>query len=537
MIRVFALAAALLLAAGSCGPATPPGPTLIVALPVDQLRADLLERYDTLFTGGLRRLLDEGLVHPDATHDHAATYTAVGHTTLGTGVYPTRHGIVGNSWYERTPDGRWRSVYAVEDSSVSIPGFPDYPGRSPANIARAGLADWVLAHDPEARVAAVSGKDRGSIPMSATARGEVYWLLAEEGAFVTSSWYRDELPEWVVRFNEERMPVLYGDTIWEKSVPAGAEALALADAAEWESRGGGAFSTFPHRASVEATGGDDVRLRYNRWRQDTPFQGRAVIAFAEELIERLELGQRGTTVDYLVVGLSSPDYVGHRYGPLSLEQLDNLLHLDRDLGDFLTYLDRVVGEGKWVLGLSADHGVADVPETSTDPHHRRLTSEDRARIRAVAQEAADASDDPDPEARAERVAAALETVPEIVRAFPLHQIATPPTGDTLLDLFRHSYSADRLTGSFREHGVMAVFQEGMLENRSYGSTHGTPWLYDRAVPLIFHGAGVPAGRSGERVATVDFAPTLAALAGIPVPDDLDGRVVRAVAEGGVVSTP
>ena len=300
------------------------------------------------------------------------------------------------------------------------------------------------------------------------------------------------------------------------------------------------MSTFPHRAALEATGTDEQRLQYNRWRQDTPFQGGAIFAFARELVERLELGQRGI-VDYLVVGMSQTDYVGHHYGPLSLEQLDTLLRLDLELGHFLDFLDRVVGEGRWVLGLSADHGVADVPETApaSEPQRRRLASSDRARIAEVARTAAEASDDPDPLALAERVAAALETQPEIVRAFPLQHLEGAPTGDTLIDLFRNSRSAERLTGSFRDYGVMAIFQEGMLESRSYGSTHGTPWLYDRSVPLIFIGGGVTPGVSQERVATIDFAPTLAALAGVPAPSDLDGRAVvgQAVVSQAVAPPP
>lgn len=523
----------ILLVTTACGGSAPGGtaseaePTLIVALPVDQLRSDLLERYDSLFTDGLRRVLDEGLVHTNSTHDHAANYTAVGHTTLGTGVHPTRHGIVGNAWYEVAPEGGWTSsVYAVADPDSPILGHPDYPGRSPANIQRPGLADWVLAQDPEARVAAISGKDRGSIPMSATARGEVYWLLAEQGEIVTSSWYHDELPEWVAEFNRERMPELYGDTLWESIVPAGLEALTLPDSAPWEGFRGGRYATFPHRAAEEATGLDDQRLQFNRWRQNTPFPRKAVLAFAEELVERLELGQRGS-VDYLMVGISEVDYVGHHYGPHSPEQLDNLLRLDRELGEFLDDLDRVVGEGRWVMGVSADHGIADVPEAVDPPRDGvvRLTSEDRARIDAVAEAAAAEVGDDDPRARSERVAAALEATPEIAKAIPLHRLLEGPTGDTILDLFRNSMSTERYTSRYRDYGVEVVWQEGMLANRGYGTTHGSPWLYDRAVPLIFLGGGVPAGRSDERVATVDFAPTLAALAGVAVPDDLDGRAI------------
>lgn len=500
-----------------------PAVRLIVALPIDQLRPDLLDLYDHLFTGGLRRIRDQGLHHPNGTHDHAATATAVGHTTLGTGVYPTRHGIVGNEWRERVED-QWRTVYAVADSTVSIVGHPSYPGRSPANLYRGGLGDWLLAHSPESRVAAVAGKDRTAIPMSGTARGDVYWLLVDQGEFVTSTWYRDSYPDWVTRFNRERMPELYGDTVWESTVPPEAAHLTLPDSSTWEGPGGGRFASFPHRATLEATGVDEDRLRHNRWRGVTPFGGDAILAFAEEMVRQLELGRRGVT-DYLTVGLSQTDWVGHRYGPLSREQLDTLLRLDRGLGRFLAFLDDTVGEGRWVLGLSADHGVMDAPE---DLARRgfdagRVGGELTAELSRIAENAAAANGaSTDRDERADRVAAALQQHPDVGVAVPLHRLEAGATGDTIVDLFRNSYSRDRTTSRFREYDIQFAFREGLIAT-PIGSTHGSPYFHDRWVPITFVGPGVRPGVSPARAATVDFAPTLAALAGIPVPDDLDGE--------------
>jgi predicted AlkP superfamily pyrophosphatase or phosphodiesterase len=170
-------------------------PSLVVLMVVDQLTPDLLDRYDPLFTGGLRRLRDEGRRFVNATHDHSGTETAPGHTTLSTGVYPTRHTIVGNTWNVR--DGQnWRSQYCFEDLDALIVGFPELEGRSPRNLARSGLADWMVAQDPETRVVSVSRKDRGAIGLAAQASGEVYWLVEREGGFVTSDYYRSELADW-----------------------------------------------------------------------------------------------------------------------------------------------------------------------------------------------------------------------------------------------------------------------------------------------------------------------------------------------------
>jgi hypothetical protein len=186
--RPFMPLALATLAAAACQaqqPAPPgDGPTLVVMLSVDQLQADLFARYDALYTGGLRRLLDDGFRFENATHDHASTETAPGHTTLATGVYPTRHGIVGNTWFQREGD-TWRGVYSMEDLDSPILGQPDMPGRSAANIRRPGLGDWIQANDRDARVASLSRKDRSAIGLAAQARGEVYWLAGEAGVFAS----------------------------------------------------------------------------------------------------------------------------------------------------------------------------------------------------------------------------------------------------------------------------------------------------------------------------------------------------------------
>jgi len=516
------LALAMILVA--CAPGEADRPLLIVNLAVDQLRPDMLDHYDPLFTGGLRRLRDEGLHHPDGTHDHAYTGTAVGHAALGTGVHPTRNGIVGNTWWEEVSPGQWRSIYAVQDSLSPILGFPLSGGRSPSTLYRGGIADWVLAHSPESRVVSLSGKDRGAIPMAGTARGEVYWMHRGGGRFVTSSWYRDEYPEWVTRFNEERIPVLFGDSIWESSIPVEAGPfLRRPDASPWE--GDGVHTTFPHRMWEEATGAGSEQGRHNRWREATPALDRATLELTKEAVRELELGQRGV-VDYLAVALSATDYVGHEYGPWSHEQLDNLLHLDRGLGDFFDFLDAVVGRGAWVLGFSSDHGVLDIPETREAlgfPAGERLDPEDEARAVARMREVAEEFDDPSE--RAVRVAEVLEEFPFIAAAMPLHLLEQGIPSDSFGDLYRNSLSRIRITGSYYRAEVIVRLQEGMLNPREGGTTHTTVYHYDRWVPISFMGSGVPAGVSRERAATVDVAPTLAALARIPFPGDLDGRVL------------
>jgi hypothetical protein len=489
-------------------------PRLVVLLVVDQLRADLLDRYDDLFTGGFRRLRDGGYRFTQAAHDHANTETAPGHATLATGVVPTRHGIVANDWYV-TRDGRWRAFYNTADSTSPIVGAPTSAGRSPATLMRGGLADWVLAADPESRIASISRKDRAAIPMAGRAQGEVYWLLPSAGRFVTSSHYRSDYPDWVERFNADSMPRILGDSVWQLAVPAGAIARAWPDSYHFEADT--VHTTFPHRFPESGE-----RQRFRDWVADyTPGPDAAVLGLTREAIAALGLGTDEHT-DYLAVSFSQADFLGHLYGPFSLEQLDNLLRLDRLIGELLAVLDARVGRGRWVLALSADHGVATTPEyrAATGMPGLRLGSRDIARMdSAVAGLPPEAPDFQD------RVARALEALPfvaDVVTGAELERRELPQ--DSFIRLFRNSWFPSRPNGLLFRLGMELRWTEGTLQRSEPGGTsHGTPYWYDRHVPLVFYGSSVETGASAAPARTVDLAPTLAALAGIAVPTDLDGR--------------
>jgi predicted AlkP superfamily pyrophosphatase or phosphodiesterase len=482
---------------------------------IDQLRSDLLYGYSPVFTGGLRRLLDEGFAFDNATHDHAFTETAPGHHTLSTGVYPSRSGIVANTWWERDGDG-WKSVYAVEDSDHPILGYPDLTGRSPANNARTGIADWMLAQDPNTRIVAVSRKDRAAIGLAAQAHGEVYWMADRGGEFITSDYYHDRYPGWVARFNRSEMPGLYAQTEWDSELPPAAAAWTRPDTSRYELDG--QHTAFPHLAS-DLVDADDPR-ELNHWRYEfTPFPDAAVLAFSEEAIDELELGQRGS-VDFLGISLSQTDLVGHNFGPMSREQLDNLVKLDRELGAFFDYLDESVGPGRWVLAFSADHGVLDIPEQLADDGvpAARLGRADRDRFIATIRSVE--ADGP------EAVKRAIEQLPFVAAAYTFDEIESGQAADSFAVLYAHSHSRTRAPQLSARWGVYTRFRENTLIWGSNRATHGSPYRYDRDVPIVFLGAGVAQGRSSEAVATVDLAPTLARLAGITVPDDLDGHVLE-----------
>jgi predicted AlkP superfamily pyrophosphatase or phosphodiesterase len=494
---------------------SPQAPTLVVMISVDQMRADLIDRYAPAFHGGFRRLLDEGYKFTEASHAHANTETAVGHTTLSTGVFPSRSGIVANDW-QVNENGAWRNMYAVEDTASHILGVPNAPGRSPKNLLRGGLADWVMAADPEARVASISLKDRAAITMAGKTKGQVYWIVPALGRFVTSTYYRSEYPDWVTRFNDSVMPGLLADTIWEESVPQSLRYLARPDSAPYEADG--VHTTFPHLASQEAAPGG----RYS-WLLAKPWADRAVAALAKDAIDALQLGQRGH-VDFLALSFSATDYVGHAYGPLSQEQMDNLVRLDGELGTLFSYLDEHVGRGKWVVGLSADHGVLTMPEYLATHGEGAERTDVRTRVAALGQAVSDASKDGGTrDDIARRLAKIVEERGLVTKAYADADLTVGEPADSFAILVRNSYYPGRAAGYLSAYGVEIRFGYHELVAGPTGTSHGTPYWYDRHVPLILLGSGIQHGQSARGVYTVDLAPTLAALVGIGVPPDLDGE--------------
>ncbi len=528
-MALFALAAAVV----ACGAtAAPPlrtdvlwgsqaAPKLVVLVVVDQLRGDLLPEYSEAFSGGIRTLLDEGFQFTRTTHDHAVTSTAPGHATVSTGVHPAKHRMVANEWYE-VEDGDLKPMFAVADSSSPILGYTGYRGRSSANLARGGLADWIEEEDDDARIVSISRKDVAAINLAGKTKGEVYWLLQEFGKFATSGFYADRYPDWVVRFNEEVLPDVYSDTVWESQIPDELLHLTRPDTSQWEGAPG--RSGFPHLARAEVVSEGERGL--NTWRYGTPYPDKAVLHMAMAAVEERELGQRNE-VDFLALSFSQTDAMGHGYGPRSREQLDNLIRLDGLLGQLMTFLDEEVGEDNWVMALSSDHGVSDIPEHLETPV-ARLTVEDVREVLVKAQSVVvdqEASRDLAP-----RLVEALEALPSIRRVFTFADLEVDQPADSFTRLFANSHVPGRHVNQLTRFGVYIQWKPHSLVapswvTRRVGTDHRSAYYFDRWVPLIFYGAGINTGSSDGPAATVDIAPTLAALAGIPTPDDLDGKVL------------
>ena len=507
------------------GQAPPPGPTaarrvsLVVLVAVDQMRADYLARYASQWTGGFARIYRGGTVFEHGEQDHAATETAPGHATMLSGRYPTHTGIALN--------GR-----GVQDSLSPVLGAPDEIGASPRRFRGTTLYDWMLARDPDTRVLSVSRKDRAAIFPIGRARVPVYWLHA--GAFTTSRYYADSLPAWVQAFNRRTDAAHWAGATWTLLVPE--SAYPEPDSMPFEN--GGADYTFPHRFA--ATPGAAAR-QPNAF----PWIDSLTLAFALDGAHVLELGRRNRP-DLLSVSLSTTDAVGHAFGPDSREIHDQLLHVDRWLGQFLDSLARFVPAAGTLVVLTGDHGVTPLPEYSVTVRHRPggrvwlggvargADARLRKRFQAdfalgfdsgllVADVAALRAHGVDVDSLADALAAEAASVPGVAGVYTPRTLARAPSSDRHAELWRHMIPADY---GWLLCGVTApgyVWSAGGLD-----AEHGSTNPEDIAVPIAFYGAGIPAQRVERPVSTVDIAPTLAALLGVPPTEPLDGHVLHEV---------
>ena len=489
----------------------------MVVVVIDQFSADLLERYSPVFRSGLRRLLAEGHRFTDATHDHGITETSPGHATISTGTSPSEHGMVSNLWFVRDEQGVWQQIENVIDTTVRITGAESLAGSSPRALMQPALGDWMVDFDPASRVVSFSGKDRAAILLAGQGAHLVYWFEPQLQRFATSTYYRDEDPDWLEGFNEGLAERLSADAEWHLQVPDELVAMARPDSAAYE--GDGIHTAFPHRYAVE---GDSATDDFGAWWSSTPFLDRETTSLAVRALDELELGQRAAP-DLLAVSLSATDRVGHAYGPGSLEQLDNLLRLDEELGRLLDALDTSLGPGEYTLVLTADHGVSEAPEPllARGISARRLSREEASEFNQRA-----GGDLRSYGTEPERLAATLSETARsetwIADAWPEAELPERAESDSLAALMLASLYPGRAAGLLSRYGVqMMLTPHTLLWVWPHGTDHGSPYLYDRRVPLIFFGRDIERGTTGGAASTRSIAPTLAEMVGIPVPGQAD----------------
>jgi len=501
-----------------------PRPKLVLFLTVDQLRPDYLVRWDKQLSGGFRRLLDRGLFYTRGVQDHAITETAPGHASTLSGRFPYSTGIARNSAGVNTPDA----------PLVGSAGT----GASPFRFRGTTLADWMTAADPRTRVLSVSRKDRGAILPIGRGKQPVYWYAPAIGGFVTSTWYADSLPTWVSAFNATEPAMRHAGRSWDLLLPD--SAYPEKDSVSMES--GGQDFTFPHLFP-------DDSLRARNLLQTFPWMDEVTLDFAWRGVRELDLGA-GPQTDLLAVSLSTTDAVGHRWGPDSRELHDQILRLDRALGVFLDSLIALRGEENIVIALTADHGVAPIPEVRStwgdNAGAGRVMATDFspavAQIAPIVQQSGidpsafsfdwltmevDRAKVGDKTRELRQVARAfekeVEKVPGVLRADAIDDLAH---ADTVKDAY-----ARRWLHMFRPGGEVLVaitLKPYWYYGRGNSATHGSPHDYDAQVPILFWGAPFAGGRvDGPGAArVVDIAPTLASMLGIKPLERLDGKPLR-----------
>ncbi|MFT3923425.1 MAG: alkaline phosphatase family protein [Myxococcales bacterium] len=519
----------------------PEPPKLIVQVTVDQLRTDLLTRYaDRFVAGGLRRFLDDGLFFHNAHYAHAITETAVGHATLFTGALPSMHGIVGNEWLEA---GHKRT--SVEDARYPLLGAAKpAAGASPDALRVSTLGDQLeLASDGAALVFSVSIKDRAAI-LPAGHAGKAFWYEEASGRYVTSSYYYPELPGWLGTFLAHD-PLARFPLQWSLLLPPESYRNRARDARPFEKALHAADGTaFPHTLT-----GTEPRVRYSAIKH-SPFGDELTLDLVTALLEAEPLGRDDAT-DLLAISFSSTDIVGHAFGPESLEAEDNLVRLDRVIARLFDLLLQRVEEQRLVVALSADHGISETPEhllslglpAGRHPAGTQLVQELNSQL--VAQLGASGDfvsafanpclwlDEAKVKARglsmedAERMVAELVLArPGIARAITRSDLLRNRLPDNEIEQrVRMSFDAER-TGH-----VYLVPDPGWIQATDpadLAAMHGTPYLFDRAVPVAFWGLGLPQGRIGEPADPRDIAPTLARLARVQPPNGSSGRVLSQV---------
>jgi predicted AlkP superfamily pyrophosphatase or phosphodiesterase len=523
MKKVFFLSTVLLVFL-SAAPQKAKRPKLVVGVVVDQMRWDYLYRFqDRYGSDGFMRLLREGFSCDNAFIPYTPTYTAAGHSSVYTGSVPALNGIIGNNWYSRE---KKRVVYCTEDDSVRTIGSTSVAGKmSPANL-------WSNTITDELRMAE---NFRGKT--IAIALNGAYWFDNATGGFITSSFYMEQLPAWVQQFNARRLPDQYLTQNWNTLYPINTYGQSTEDQKTYESRLPGEDNSFPHLTESVS------QNKYETFRH-TPYGNTLTFEMAKAAVENEQLGKNSGATDFLAVSFSSTDYVGHAFGPNSIEVEDTYLRLDKELGAFLKYLDGVVGKGQYLLFLTADHGAAHIPGFARE-HRMPGGALDDALIRRQVNDSLRrhfgaelieqvinyqlylnhdliTRNNLNPGQVKSFITAQLLKYPGIAAVYDLPALKSSPIPAQLQMMLSNGYN-QKLSGD-----LQFIFKPQWFDGWNTGTTHGTWNPYDAHIPLLWFGWKVKPGQLTREVYMTDIAPTVAALLKIQMPNACIGKVIEEV---------
>jgi predicted AlkP superfamily pyrophosphatase or phosphodiesterase len=555
-----------------------PTPRLVVFISIDQMRGDYITRYGEHWTGGLRRLVDEGALFVQSAYPYFNTVTCAGHATMGTGSFPSTHGMVLNAWYDRTTG---KSVTCTDDASVSLVKYgsgptaapvkppapaPSHGAATPGPVSGAAAVATEVGHSARLlrtntfadelrlqagrppRIVTLSMKPRSAINLAGHKGDIVLWFGGGTAGWTSSTAFGEGKNKFVEEYIAKNPVAADFATPWTKAMPAGD--YLFEDDGAGEKPGDGWTGTFPHPIRLDPADKGSA----TRWAA-SPFADAYLGKFAAAAVDELKLGQT-PGIDYLGVSFSMLDAVGHAFGPRSHEVQDTLYRLDKTIGALLTALDAKVGAGRYVVALTGDHGVAPIPEQMK----AMGVEAGRVDLKAVTASVEDvlvkrwgAAKDgskyvahvaytdlyfapgvvdrlkAEPAVMKE-VLDTMERVDGVLRVVPSYTLPeVHGTDDRLVRAARLSYMPDR-------SGDLFIMPKPYWLMSSAGTTHGTGYFYDERVPVLLFGAGIKAGKYWGAASPADLAPTLAALTGITMARP-DGRVLSEALAATVTSQP
>jgi predicted AlkP superfamily pyrophosphatase or phosphodiesterase len=516
-----------------------PRPRLVVGIVVDQMRWDYLYRYfDRYQNNGFKRMLSEGFSVENTNINYVPTVTAIGHATIYTGSVPSIHGIAGNNFIDNRTG---KMMYCTGDDQVQSIGTDSKAGQmSPRNLLAGTITDELkLATNFRAKVIGVALKDRGSILPAGHAADAAYWFDAQSGNWITSSWYMQKLPAWVEQFNQRNYVKQYMSRGWSTLYPLASYLQSAPDKNDYEGKFAGTDAAiFPvNTAKLYAEYGAGLI-------RNTPFGNSFTLDMARAAIKNEAMGKRGTT-DFLAVSLSSPDYIGHQFGPNSVEAEDTYLRLDQDLGRFFTYLDKEIGKGQYTVFLSADHGAAhnisflqdhQLPagawnsgavQKALNAHLQTLFASEKIvlnlmnyQVQFNFQEIKDKALDFEKVQR--ETIHFLEAQDGVAYAVAMENARSAAIPTVIRERIINGYNRER-SGAIQIILKPAWHSSGAA--RPTGASHSAWNPYDAHIPLVFMGWGIRRGQTYRSANMTDIAPTLAALLHIQPPNGSIGTPI------------
>ncbi len=511
-------------------------PKLVIGITVDQMRWDYLYRYETRFAsnGGFKRLQNKGFSCENTMIPYTPTVTACGHASIYSGSIPAINGITGNSWFDNVYQ---QYVYCTDDSTVSPVGTTSVAGKmSPVNMLSNSICDELkLATNFRSKVIGIALKDRGGILPAGHSADAAYWYDSKSGNWITSTYYMNELPTWVTAFNNEKHIDKYYQKGWSTMYLKESYTQSTQDENEYEVKALGSGG-FPYDLSSL------VGKNYNAILA-TAFGNSLTTEFAKNAMKHEKLGADSIT-DFLAISYSSTDYVGHSFGPNSIEMEDTYLRLDKELGELLDFFDVTVGKDQYLLFLSADHGAAHVPAFLKDKKipagnintqflvdtlnkqlrdkfgkanliHDIINSQVVLNVPLIEANSKIKSEDV-----SKLILYYLSTEKSVSRAFLLDDLQNTTLNSTLKSMIANGYYPAR------SGHIQIIFKPQWIENFEKGGTTHAVWNpYDSHIPLIWYGWNIKHGSLNRETYMTDIAPTLAALLKIQEPNGSIGKVI------------